>query len=72
MTASGEFVSRRRAQSVAWMREMLQDRLMTALGRDPAVAAALPAIEAEVRDGRLMATLAVERVLTLMGLDQAP
>jgi LAO/AO transport system kinase len=59
MTATGEFQSRRQAQAVSWMRDMLVDRLMAALKANPKVAAELPAIEASVRDGTLLPTLAV-------------
>ena len=67
-TASGEFAERRRAQALSWMQDLIEDRLMSALRENPAVAAALPGIEADVRDGRLLPTLAVERILAMMGL----
>lgn len=66
--ASGEFDERRREQALSWMHDMLQDRLMIALRSNPGVAAALPGIETDVREGRLLPTLAVERILMLMGL----
>ena len=72
MSATGEFSARRRAQAVSWMRDMLEDRLMGALKSNPAVATALPAIEAAVSAGTLLPTLAVERILGLMGLDHHP
>jgi LAO/AO transport system kinase len=50
------------------MRDMLQDRLMSALKANPKVAARLPEIERDVRDGRLLPTLAVREILQLMGL----
>ncbi|MCB1520477.1 MAG: methylmalonyl Co-A mutase-associated GTPase MeaB [Hyphomicrobiaceae bacterium] len=67
-TATGEFAERRRAQALSWMQDMLDERLMTALRENPQVAEALPGIEADVRDGRLLPTLAVDRILALMGL----
>lgn len=67
-TKSGEFAERRRAQALSWMQDLIEDRLMSALRENPAVAAALPGIEADVRDGRLLPTLAVERILSMMGL----
>ncbi len=67
-TKSGEFAERRRAQALSWMQDLIEDRLMSALRENPAVAAALPGIEADVRDGRLLPTLAVERILAMMGL----
>ena len=68
MTATGEFASRRRAQAVSWMRDMLEDRLMGALKANPKVAAELAATEAAVADGRLLPTLAVDRLIGLMGM----
>ena len=47
---------------------MLEDRLMSALRANPQVAAELPKIEASVRNGTLLPTLAVERIMTMMGL----
>jgi len=67
-TASGEFDARRQNQAVAWMRDMLQERLMAALKANPDVARELPGIEADVRAGRLLPTLAVGRVMALMGM----
>ena len=71
MTASGEFQTRRQRQAVEWMRDMLEERLMSALKANPKVAAELPQIEADVRSGQLLPTLAVERIMNLMGLTQA-
>ena len=66
--ASGDFAARRQRQAVAWMRDMLEDRLMGALKANPAVAAPLPGLEAEVRAGRLIPTRAVDRVMEMMGV----
>ncbi|MDX2289094.1 MAG: methylmalonyl Co-A mutase-associated GTPase MeaB [Hyphomicrobiaceae bacterium] len=66
--ASGEHAQRRRQQAVQWMRDMLAERLLEALRANPEVAVALPEIEADVAAGRLLPTLAVERVVGLMGL----
>lgn len=68
MTATGEFQSRRQAQAVSWMRDMLESRLMAALKANPQIAAELPGIEASVRDGTLLPTLAVERIMAMMKL----
>lgn len=68
MTASGEFDVRRQSQAVAWMRDMLGDRVMAALTANPKVAERLPQLEAQVRAGRLLPTLAVEEVLRLTGI----
>ena len=68
MTASGAFTQRRQRQAVEWMRDMLGDRMMAALKANPHVAARLPDIENGVRDGRILPTIAVDEVLSLMGL----
>ncbi len=72
MTANGERAARRQRQAVEWMRDMLADRLMSALKHNPAVAAELPRLEGEVRDGKLMPTLAVARIMRLMGMERDP
>lgn len=68
MSATGQFRARRQAQAVSWMRDMLEDRLIGALKANPKVAAELPNIEASVREGTLLPTLAVDRLMGLMGL----
>jgi LAO/AO transport system kinase len=68
MTSTGEFAARRQSQAVSWMRDMLEDRLMGALKANPKVAAELPRIEASVRDGTLLATIAVDRIMQMMRL----
>jgi LAO/AO transport system kinase len=68
MMATGDFQSRRQAQAVSWMRDMLEDRMMGALRANPKVAAELAGIEAAVADGTLIPTLAVDRIMALMGL----
>lgn len=70
MTATGEFQARRRAQAVAWMRDMLEDRLMSALKSNPRVATELTGIEQAVGAGTMLPTLAVDRIMTLMGLER--
>lgn len=68
LTASGEFAERRRRQAVAWMRDMLNDRVMSSIQSNPRVAARLPQLEADVRDGRLLPTLAVDEIMALAGI----
>jgi LAO/AO transport system kinase len=68
MSETGEFAKRRQVQAVSWMRDMLEDRLMSALKANPKVGAELPKIEASVRDGTLLPTLAVDQVMAMMGL----
>lgn len=66
MQSTGDFDRRRRAQAVAWMRDMLEERLMGALRANSRVAAELPGIEAAVANGTLLPTLAVDRIMDLM------
>ncbi len=66
--ASGEFDERRQRQAVAWMRDMMEERLMAAMKANPDVARELPRIEEDVKAGRLLPTLAVEQVMALMGM----
>jgi LAO/AO transport system kinase len=68
MMATGEFSKRRQAQAVEWMRDMLEDRLIGALKGNPRVAAELSDIELRVSNGTLLPTLAVDRIMSLMGL----
>ena len=65
-TASGALAARRADQQVAWMWATVRDRLLDRLRDDPAVHAALPALEAAVRAGELPATLAAEQVLAAL------
>lgn len=68
MSETGAFAARRQSQAVSWMRDMLEDRLMGALKDNPAVAAELPKIESAVRNGTQLPTLAVDKVMAMMGL----
>ncbi len=68
MTASGEFAQRRQRQAVEWMHEMLNDRVMSALHSNPKIARRLPEVDAEVRSGRLLPTLAVDEILELIDM----
>jgi LAO/AO transport system kinase len=71
MTASGEFETRRQAQRVTWMRDMLTDRFADLLRSDPAIATRVRDLEQEVGDGRLAPPLAVAEVMRLIGLESA-
>lgn len=67
MTANGEFTARRRRQAVDWMRAMIHDRLAAALSSDPSTAAAVRALETDVREGNLLPSLAASQALALIG-----
>jgi LAO/AO transport system kinase len=68
LTATGEFDERRQRQAVAWMRDMLSDRVMGAVQANAQVAQRLPQLEADVREGRLLPTLAVDEIMALAGI----
>ena len=68
MTASGEFAARRGAQAVAWMHDLLQERLLAALQADAVVARRMAELEAEVRAGARTPALAVGELVEMMGL----
>ncbi|MFA5898404.1 MAG: methylmalonyl Co-A mutase-associated GTPase MeaB [Hyphomicrobium sp.] len=68
LTASGEFAERRQRQAVAWMRDMLSDRVMSSVQANPLVSERLPQLEEDVRSGRLLPTLAVDEIMRLAGI----
>jgi LAO/AO transport system kinase len=68
LTQSGELAERRQRQAVAWMRDMLSDRIMASVLTNARVAARLPGLEADVREGRLLPTLAVDEIMALAGI----
>ncbi len=63
MTATGALEARRRAQALAWMRELVSSGLDEAFRADPAVAAILPETEAAVAEGRTTAVAAARALL---------
>jgi hypothetical protein len=65
--AAGEFEARRTRQSVSWMWDLVQTRLMSGFRGDGAVRAALPGVLADVTGSRLAATAAARRLLELYG-----
>ena len=67
MTASGEWEDRRRAQQLAWMWSMVEDRLLDSLRRAPAVLELLRTAEADVLEGRTTPAAAAERLLDAFG-----
>ncbi len=70
MQASGEWHEKRSRQQVAWMWDMLQQRLMMTLKSNTRTAERLKALETEVRDGRTAVSLAVDELASLMGLNE--
>jgi len=68
MLASGEFEGRRRAQSVSWMWEIIEQGLREHFGSDAAVQRELPALAEAVQQGSVAATVAARRLLELAGI----
>lgn len=68
LTESGEFATRRQDQAVAWMQDMLTDHLLARVRNDPRIRGRLPDLQARVRNGELLPTLAVDEILDLLGL----
>ena len=67
LMATGEWEDRRRAQRLAWMWSMVEDRQLTALRTDPGVLDLLGSVEADVRDGRTSPAAAADRLLDAFG-----
>ena len=65
--ASGEFDARRRRQSVAWMWDLVQTRLLAGFRADARVRDALAAMLLDVAESRIAATVAARRLLELYG-----
>jgi LAO/AO transport system kinase len=68
LTATGEFAARRRAQQVAWMWSMLEERLMLSLRSNPAIRHRLAELEAAVAAGDVAASIAVVEIATVLGV----
>lgn len=66
--AAGLFLKRRADQNLGWMRDMLRERAMERLTRDPTLKAAIVAAEEAVRAGELAPSLAVEQLVNQAGL----
>lgn len=69
LTASGALKARRQRQAVAWMHDMLEDRILGILRRDTNVAQTIEDLEARVADGRVTPVLAVEEITALLGFE---
>ncbi|MEV5844718.1 methylmalonyl Co-A mutase-associated GTPase MeaB [Streptomyces sp. NPDC051985] len=63
LDSTGRLTDKRREQQVGWTWSMVRDELLGRLSAHPAVRAAAPGLEQQVRDGSLTATLAAERIL---------
>ena len=72
MMASGEFAARRGGQAVAWMRDLLQERLLSELRAKASVAQRMAELEGEVRAGARTPAHAVGELVQMMGLEGPP
>ncbi|MDH6438881.1 LAO/AO transport system kinase [Streptomyces sp. SAI-144] len=69
LDSAGRLTAKRRDQQVGWAWAMVRDELLGRLHADPAVRSLAPDLEQQVREGRLTATLAAERILEAFGQD---
>ncbi len=69
MMKSGGLEMRRAEQAVAWMRDLLSERLFSAIKDRPAVSRAWPELETRVRAGSMLPTRAVDELLALIGIE---
>ncbi|GAA0772919.1 methylmalonyl Co-A mutase-associated GTPase MeaB [Roseibium denhamense] len=69
MEATGEWQEKRSSQQVAWMWDLLQQRLMHELKNSSATADRLKTLESSVRNGSTAVSVAVDELTTLMGLN---
>ena len=67
LEANGHFARRRSQQALSWMRELVSTGLEAAFRADPRVAAAIPALEAAVAEGRTTAFAAARELLAIRG-----
>lgn len=70
MRTSGEWQDKRSRQQVAWMWDMLQQRMMDALRTNKKTAERLKTLEDSVRNGTTAVSLAVDELSGLMGLKE--
>ncbi|MEV7073740.1 methylmalonyl Co-A mutase-associated GTPase MeaB [Streptomyces sp. NPDC091972] len=67
LDSTGRLTAKRRDQQVGWAWAMVRDELLGRLHADPNVQSLAPVLEQQVREGRLTATLAAERILEAFG-----
>ncbi|MFJ3816254.1 methylmalonyl Co-A mutase-associated GTPase MeaB [Streptomyces sp. NPDC090056] len=67
LDSTGRLTAKRQDQQVDWTWTMVREELLDRLRTNPAVQELAPALERQVREGELTATLAAERVLKAFG-----
>lgn len=70
MQTSGEWQEKRSRQQVAWMWDLLQQRMTAALKNNRKTADRLNTLEQSVREGTTAVSLAVDELADLMGLQE--
>jgi LAO/AO transport system kinase len=65
LEANGFFAARRRRQSLNWMQELIADGLQDLLQSDPTASTLLPSLEAAVRNGTMMPSVAAQQILSV-------
>ncbi|MFE3824798.1 methylmalonyl Co-A mutase-associated GTPase MeaB [Streptomyces sp. NPDC059092] len=68
LDADGRLARKRSDQQVDWAWAMVRDHLLDRLREHPGVREVAPALEREVREGTLTATLAAERIIAALAL----
>ncbi|MFJ8000329.1 methylmalonyl Co-A mutase-associated GTPase MeaB [Streptomyces sp. NPDC096310] len=68
LEADGRLARKRSDQQVDWAWAMVRDHLLDRLREHPGVREVAPALEREVREGTLTATLAAERIIAALAL----
>ncbi|MFE3600694.1 methylmalonyl Co-A mutase-associated GTPase MeaB [Streptomyces sp. NPDC059096] len=68
LEADGRLARKRSDQQVDWAWAMVRDHLLDRLREHPGVREVAPALEREVREGTLTATLAAERIIAALDL----
>ncbi len=63
LVGTGALAAKRSEQQVEWVWSMVRDQLLDRLTHDPAVRELAPGLEADVRAGKLTASLAADRLL---------
>ena len=64
---AGLFQERRRAQSVRWMWDLVNEHIQRVLRENPGVVQLAARLESDVQDGRMTATAAAEQIIQALG-----
>ncbi len=67
---TGAFDAKRKRQAVAWMHDMLEDRLLSTLKQDKRIATRIAQLEEQVGAGTITPVNAANEITALLGLDR--